>query len=277
MKLCCLALILAAALPALGVNKMIVSNLRCEYRQNPLGIDETTPRLSWIIESAEHDQFQSGYRVLAASSLENLAHDRGDVWDSGDVSSTVPFDVAFAGPALHSGERVYWKVRIRDRDNRPSGWSEPASFEMGFLKPEDWHAAWINDGKSNPPKDEEFYKDDPAPLFRKEFRLTKPISRARLSIAGLGYYEASLNGKRVGDHVLDPGWTKYGTRVFYSTYDLTSQLKQGANCLGVTLGNGWYNPLPMLMFGQYNLREHLDVGRPRFIAHLRVEYRDGST
>ncbi|MGA2502005.1 MAG: family 78 glycoside hydrolase catalytic domain, partial [Tepidisphaeraceae bacterium] len=140
----------------------------------------------------------------------------------------------------------------------------------------DWKARWINDGKSNPQKDEDLYKEDPAPQFRREFTLAKKISRARLFISGLGYYEASLNGQRVGDHVLDPGWTRYSQRVLYSTYDVTDQLRQGDNCLGVTLGNGWYNPLPLRMWGHLNLREHLPIGRPRFIAQLEVEFADGT-
>jgi alpha-L-rhamnosidase len=134
----------------------------------------------------------------------------------------------------------------------------------------------MNDGKPNPASDEGFYKDDAAPLFRHEFALAAPVSRARLYITGLGYYEASLNGRRVGDHVLDPGWTTYGKRVFYSTYDVTRELRQGRNCLGVMVGNGWYNPMPLRMWGNLNLREHLTVGRPRFIAQLEVDLADGS-
>lgn len=266
----------AFAVPALGAGAVRVTNLRCEYRTNPLGIDAPSPPLSWVLESDEHDQFQSGYRVLAASSLQKLDSNRPDIWDSGDVPSTVPFNIVFAGGPLHSSQRVYWKVRVFDRDNRPSDWSTPAWFETGLLSPEDWRAKWINDGKSNPAKDEDFYKDDPAPLFRKEFRVGKPVLRARLYVSGLGYYEASLNGKRVGDHVLDPGWTRYGARVFYSTYDVAAQLRSGVNCLGVMLGNGWYNPLPLRMFGQYNFRDALDVGRPRFIAQLQIDYEDGT-
>jgi alpha-L-rhamnosidase len=146
---------------------------------------------------------------------------------------------------------------------------------MGLPNSSDWTGQWINDGRSSPVKDEEFYYDDPAPLFRKEFR-AKHVRRARLYISGLGYYEASLNGERVGDHVLDPGWTKFGNRVEYASYDVTRQIHEGENCLGVTLGNGWYNPLPMKLFGNIDLRARLDIGRPRFIAQLALEYADGT-
>jgi alpha-L-rhamnosidase len=147
---------------------------------------------------------------------------------------------------------------------------------MGLLAPDDWSAEWLNDGKTNPPTDAEFYRDDPTPLFRKEFSVARKISRARLHISGLGYYEASLNGQRVGDRVLDPGWTRYSERVLYSTYDVTEQLRRGQNCLGVVLGNGWFNPLPLRLWGRVNLRERIPVGRPRFIARLELEFADGT-
>ena len=146
---------------------------------------------------------------------------------------------------------------------------------MGLLRASDWTAQWLNDGKPVPTSDAAFYEDDPAPLFRKEFSTSRKIARARLYISGLGYYEATLNGKRVGDHVLDPGWTAYENRVLYCTYDVTKMLAQGKNCLGVSLGNGWFNPLPLKMWGNRNIRDTLTVGRPRFIAQLHIDYADG--
>jgi alpha-L-rhamnosidase len=148
---------------------------------------------------------------------------------------------------------------------------------MGRIRPENWVGKWLNDGRPTPASDAEFYKEDPAPRFRRKFRVQKPLVRARLYISGLGYYQASLNGARVGDHVLDPGWTNFGKKVFYSVYDVTRQLQAGENCLGVELGNGWYNPLPLRLFGSFNLRDHLAIGRPRFIAQLRLDYQDGSS
>jgi alpha-L-rhamnosidase len=148
---------------------------------------------------------------------------------------------------------------------------------MGQMRPENWIGQWLNDGRPTPATDANFYRDDPAPQFRREFRVQKPLVRARLYVSGLGYYQASLNGNRVGDHVLDPGWTNFSEKVYYSVYDVTRQLKDGENCLGVELGNGWYNPLPLRLFGSFNLRDHLSVGRPRFIAQLRLDYQDGSS
>jgi alpha-L-rhamnosidase len=276
-KLCWLVLVLALAVaPQLGWGKVTASNLRCENKVDPLGIDSLAPRLSWFMRSSDRRQSQSAYQVLVATSLHHLKSNQGDLWDSGRVESPLPFNVAYQGHPLTSGLRAYWKVRVFDRDGQAGPWSQPAYFEMGLLHPSDWQGTWINDGKASPAQDADFYKDDPAPLFRREFALTKKLVRARLYIAGLGYYEASLNGEKVGDHVLDPGWTKFGTRVGYATYDVTHQLQSGANCLGVELGNGWYNPLPLKLFGTFNLREQLDIGRPRFVAQLNLEFADGT-
>jgi alpha-L-rhamnosidase len=259
-----------------AAGSITTTDLRCESQVNPLGIDEPQPRLSWRLESDRRDARQSAYQVLVASSAAALAADRGDLWDSGKVASAQSILVVYQGKPLASRAVLHWKVRAWDADGRPSKWSEPARWEMALIRPADWQAIWLNDGKPTPASDEAFYRDDPAPLFRREFSLPAPVSRARLYITGLGYYEASLNGARVGDHVLDPGWTMYGKRVFYSTYDVTQAIRQGRNCLGVTVGNGWYNPLPLRLWGRLNLREHLAVGRPRFIAQLEVELADGS-
>jgi len=254
-----------------------LNSLRCESRTEPLGVDALRPRLSWVIESKERAQRQTAYRVLVASSEKILAAGQGDLWDSGKVASCETIEIAYAGQPLRSGQRCYWKVLMWDQDDRPSKWSKTARWEMGLLEPGDWKGQWLNDGKMNPTNDVDFYGDDPAPLFRRELKLTKPVRRARLYISGLGYYEASINGQRVGDQVLDPGWTMYGRRVFYSTYDVSSQLQPGANCLAVTLGNGWWNPLPLQLWGRRDLRKELAVGRPQFIAQLNVEYTDGTT
>ncbi len=253
------------------------SRLRSESRLEPLGVDATRPRLSWIIESEERSQRQTAYRVLVASSEKTLAAGHGDLWDSGKVTSRETLGINYDGKLLRSAQRCYWQVKVWDQADHSSKWSRPTSWEMGLLKPADWSGQWLNDGKMSPTKDEDFYRDDPAPLFRHEVKLEKPVRRARLYISGLGYYEASLNGQRVGDQVLDPGWTMYGQRVFYSTYDVSAQLRTGMNCLGVALGNGWWDPLPLRLFGRFNLREELVIGRPRFIAQLNVEFADGST
>ncbi len=257
---------------------MKVNNLRCEYRKEPLGIDSVHPRFSWIIQSAVNakDQYQTAYRIIVASSSSILAKNRGDLWDSGVVRSSKQNNIAYSGSALKSGQQCYWKVCIWP-DEGDAEWSKPAMFEIGLLHPSDWVGKWISNGKKLPETDADFYKDDPAPMFRKKFALPKPIKKARLYITGLGYYEASINGSRIGDHVLDPGWTRFEKRTLYCTYDVTNNLQKGENCIGAILGNGWYNPSPLRLFGTFNLRDYLAVGRPRMIAQLHIEYKDGTT
>jgi alpha-L-rhamnosidase len=250
--------------------------LLCEYLQNPPGVDVPSPRLIWQIETENRNFQQTAYQILVASSLDKLTDTKADLWNTGLVSSNQSLNVHYQGAALASGTLYYWKVRVWDGLGQPSHWSEPGQWAMGLMNPSDWAGIWINDGKPTPTDPCLFYNDDPAPLFRKEIFLNKPIARAMLYITGLGYYEASINGVKVGDSTLDPGWTTYSKRVPYAIYDVTDMLAEGDNCIGVMLGNGWYNPLPMKLFGQFNFREYLPVGRPRLLAQLNVEYTDGN-
>ncbi|MCF7974610.1 MAG: glycoside hydrolase family 78 protein [Phycisphaerae bacterium] len=255
---------------------MIADTLKCEYQVNPMGLDVHRPRLSWTLASDLRGQTQTAYHVIVSADLQGIEANRGDQWDSGKVTSKESIQVVYQGAPLKSGTRYFWKVRVWNKNGHASPWSKASWFETALLTPGEWQATWINDGKANPAADEDFYKFDPAPLFRKEFVLAKPMKQARLYITGLGYYEASLNGRRIGDHRLDPGWTKYTERVYYSTYDVTGQVRNGDNCLGVTLGNGWYNPMPLRMWGHKNLRENVPIGRPRFVSQLHIQYEDGS-
>ena len=136
-------------------------------------------------------------------------------------------------------------------------------------------ALWINDGKALPEYDSLFYLDDPAPMFRKEFISGPETRSAKLIITAAGYYKASINGRRIGYNVLDPAWTDYAKRIYYSEYDISDNLADGENCIGIVLGNGFYNPLPMLMWGGRNIRSELDVGRPAFIARLIITDKKG--
>jgi alpha-L-rhamnosidase len=135
---------------------------------------------------------------------------------------------------------------------------------------------WIRAAGPGSSTDESMFGNHPAPLFRKEFRVGENrIRKATLYITAAGYYKATLNGNRIGDIYLDPAWTNFDKRIYFSEYDLTPELQAGNNCLGVALGNGFYNPLPMKMWGYLNLREFLPVGIPAFTARLLIEYRNG--
>jgi alpha-L-rhamnosidase len=138
-------------------------------------------------------------------------------------------------------------------------------------------AKWITDKTEQPTEDSLFYLDDPSPLFRKEFNSNGKITSAQMAITAAGYYRASINGERVGDHHLDPAWSNYSERVYYSVYDVSELIGKGENCLGVTLGNGFYNPLPLRMWGGRNIRNDLPVGRPAFICKLLIEYENGTS
>jgi alpha-L-rhamnosidase len=260
-----------------AVAELLPLDLRCEG-MGGMPTVTASPGLSWRVESLERGQVQSAWQILVASDAALLVEDKGDLWDSGKVPATRSPIVIYAGRSLASGQRCHWKVRSWDAEGKVSAWSEPAIWQVAPLAPADWQGAhWIDDGRENPQRDEDLYKPDPAPLMRHEFTVTKPIVRARLHLAGLGWCVPSLNGIRVGDHVLDPPWTAFDKRVLFSTYDVTTQLSPGANCLGFALGNGWFNPLPMRMWGGRNIRASLPIGRPRVIACLIVEHPDGST
>ncbi len=142
----------------------------------------------------------------------------------------------------------------------------------------DWSdATWIGDGREQPASDAGYYQDDPAPQFRKSFATKRKVQSAKLHIVGLGFYEVHLNGKPLSDNAIAPLWTPFGARILYDTYDLSDRIVQGENVLAVTLGNGWYNPLPMRMWGRFNLRDALTVGRPCLKVKLDIRYADGTT
>ena len=255
------------------------ARLTCEYLQNPLGIDTAVPRLAWINEAPHpraRAKAQTAYRILAASSLDRLGRDSADLWDSGRVSGADAIQIPYGGRPLEARQRVYWKVRVWDESGRMSSWSAPAWFETALLNEDDWTAQWITRKEELPEDEEVLFGDHPAPLLRREFRVDKPVRQARAYVTGLGYYELRLNGEKVGDHCFDPGWTTVSERVLYSIYDVTDALRDGPNAVGMVLGNGWYNPLPLLMWNRINIRESLTIGPPRAILQLEIDYDDGT-
>jgi hypothetical protein len=254
-------LLLLALLGAPGVSP---ENLRCEYRVEPRGVDVSLPRLSWTLASAERAQAQSAYQILVASTLAGLEADRADLWDSGKVASQQSLNIPCAGKPLASHQRCYWKVRVWDKGGTPSEWSPAASWSMGIMKAEDWHAAWIAWSRTA-------LNSGPLPMFRREFTVARKITRATAYISGLGFFELYLNGRKVGDHVLEPGWTNYRHTCLYATYEVADFLHPGANALGVILGNGMYN----VAGGRY-VKFTGSMGRPKFILLLHIEYDDGT-
>lgn len=250
-----------------------VKSLKCEHLIQPIGIDKTFPMLSWQLYSEERNQNQIAYEIMVGTDSLDLVKGKALSWKSGKIKSGESISISYKGKALKSSTRYFWKVRVYDSNNEVSEWSNISWWETGMVKENDWKACWIGDGSKAPNNDDEFYKDCPAPLFRKCFWVKSNIDKARLYISGLGYYEASLNGERIGNSLLDPGWTNYDKEVLYSSYDITSMIKTGNNCIGVMLGNGFYNPIPMPIFK--NLREYLTIGQPCLKAQLHLTYTDG--
>lgn len=270
------AIVAVTMLGCSSENNTSPHSLKCEYIENPIGIDNPQPRFSWIVGNNNRGNMQEAYQVLVGTSPDALKKNTGDVWDSEKVTSGNSFHVVYGGPELKSGTKYFWKVRMWDQNGNVSTYSKTAKFETGLFNPEDWKAKWIGDGRRPPEKDEDFYDNIPVPIFRKTFEIKSQLTDARLYISGLGYYEAFLNGEKIGNHVLDPGWTNYGKTTFYTVYDLTDQVHEGKNVMGVMLGNGWYNPLPLRLFGRLNLREILSIGQPKVIAQLRLTYQNGN-
>ena len=245
------------------------TRLRCEYRTDPLGIDATKPRLYWILQSAERGQKQTAYQLLVASTSEMLSQDQGDLWDSGRVESDETIQIHYAGKKLSPGQACYWKVRAWDGQGQASSWSEPASWTMGLLSASGEDAKWIGPAPRKAATED---KSDRLPLLRCEFDVPKKIRRAIISVCGLGQYELRLNGAKVGDHVLDPGWTNYHKTCFYATYDVTEQVRRDKNCLSMMLGNGMYH----VGGGRY-AKFTGSFGSPKMILHLQLDFADGTT
>ncbi len=205
-----------------------VANLLCEYQHNPLGIDARRPRLSWQLVTERPHTLQAAWQIQV--------HEKGKLlWDSGKVCSDQSTHVPYAGPPLRSRQRCHWRVRVWTGSASLSAWSRAASWETGLLQPDDWQAAWIDPEGEIDPK---AFK--PAPFLRRGFNLDAPLRSARLYATAHGLYELWLNGRRVGDRWMTPGWSAYHSRLEYQTYDVTDLLRPGENALGAILGDGWW-------------------------------------
>ncbi len=242
-----------------------ITRLVCEYRMNPLGIDVQQPRLSWQMQTDRAGARQIAYQIRAATSLDHLNNERGDLWDSGKVGSDQSVLVAYAGSPLKSRQRVYWSVTVWDETGTAIS-SEPAWFEMGLLDVDDWQAEWIGAAFAGGTR-----STLPVPYLRKTFSLPENAVSARLYITALGLFECSINGQPVGEDVFAPGWTDYHQRVQYLTYDVTDLLQRGDNAFGVVLGDGW-----AVGYVAWVHRQNY-VDRPQLLAQLEVTLTDGST
>ncbi len=259
------SIFLTALVYAVSANAAVqVSNPRCEYRANPVGIDVAQPRFDWLLTTTDakaRNIRQTGYQIIAESG-------GSVVWDTGKIASDQSTQIVWGGPALTSGMSVDWKVRIWDQSGKASPWSIPAHFSMGLLNASDWKGKWIGRDEVSPIDDVRIL---PARRLRKEFAAAKAVKSATVYICGLGLFELSVNGKKIGDQVLAPGLTDYDKRALYMTFDVTRELAQGANAVEILLGNGRYWAPRML--GPTGTRTY---GSPKAIFQLELVYADGS-
>ncbi|MEO6730420.1 MAG: family 78 glycoside hydrolase catalytic domain [Ferruginibacter sp.] len=243
-------------------SQLSVHHLLIENQVNPVGLDIMNPRFSWQLSSTQRNTLQAAYEIKVATSPGGNSL----VWSSGKVASDRSVFVAYAGPTLQSAKKYYWQVRVWNKDGKASSWSEPAFWQMGLLTPADWKAKWIQPG----------YTEDsikrPSPLFRTQFTVAKKLTSAIAFITSHGLYEAFINGRRVGNAWLTPGWTSYNKRLQYQAYDVTNLLQNDNNTVGVTLGSGWYRGT--LAWGDNKNRYGRDLA---LLFQLQLTYSDGTT
>ncbi|WP_394675654.1 family 78 glycoside hydrolase catalytic domain [uncultured Sphingobacterium sp.] len=245
-------------------NNCSAVQLTCEHLVNPLGIDAIHPRLSWRLQDQRKGAVQQAYQILLGQDSLALLKETKDSWDSGKQFSSAML-VPYNGAQLKPQTKYYWKVKIWDKDG-VSTRSEIASFETGMMGQNLWKGKWISDNKDIHARE--------TPYFRREFKANKQIKSARAYIATAGLYELSINGQRVGDHRLDPMYTRFDRRTLYVVTDVTQQLQKGENAIGVVLGNGWYNHQPMAV---WNFDKAPWRARPTFCLELKIVYTDGTT
>ncbi|MGE5518344.1 MAG: family 78 glycoside hydrolase catalytic domain, partial [Candidatus Dadabacteria bacterium] len=248
-----------------AVAQLQVKNLLTEHLQDPIGLDVAQPRFSWQLISNARNVMQTAYEIRVGSSTD-LSNSKNIIWAPGKIASGQSLYLPYNGKELETGKRYYWQVRVWDNHQQASRWSEPAFWQMGLLHPSDWKAHWIEPG----------YIEDsilrPSPYLRKSFGINKKIVSASLYITSHGLYEAYLNGNKVGNSFLTPGWTSYNKRLQYQVYDVTSLLHDGRNTIGAILGNGWYR-------GNLAWEKGKDVygSRLSVLAQLKINYSDGTS
>ena len=243
-------------------NTLRVLDLRCDQLREPMGLENPAPRLSWRIDAGgRRGARQVAYRIQTSTTRGGAA----DLWDSGRVDSDDTLGVVYAGRVLESRLRAWWTVEAWD-ETGASAVSEPAYWEMGMLRADEWTAQWIGMELAGGPE-----HGTPAPFLRKGFSLRARPTAARLYVSALGLYEFWLNGQRVGAEELAPGWTDYTKRVPYQVHDVTAVLRGGENRMGAILGDGWYcGKVAHKARGVYG-------DRPWLLAQLEVAYADGTT
>lgn len=246
-------------------NLIDIHKLQCEYLVNPLGIDTPTPRLRWQLQDGQQGAKQTAYQILVGTDSTAVAKGVGELWDSKKVKSDAML-VIYSGKPLKPFTKYYWTVQVWDKAGKKSSLASVASFETGMMEMQNWQGSWISDSEDVNLK--------PVPYFRKTVTPKASVKTARIYITAAGLYELSINGTRIGNHQLDPTYTRFDRRNLYVTYDVTPFLQAGEAAIGVLLGNGWYNHQSTAV---WNFHEAPWRARPRFLLNLRLTYEDGTT
>jgi alpha-L-rhamnosidase len=239
-------------------------NLRCEHLVDPLGVDTSQPRFTWMLNDSRYGAVQTAWQIVVDTDSVAVANGKGSMWNSQKRESDKML-ARYEGHDLKPFTRYFWSITVWDKNQQASN-PVVASFETGMKEIKNWKGSWISDGTDMNIK--------PAPYFRKVFTASKKIESARAYIAVAGLYELYINGEKIGDHRLDPMYTRFDRRTLYVTYDVTSQLQSGKNAIGVLLGNGWYN---LQSTAVWDFHKASWRGRPAFCLDLRITYDDGST
>ena len=279
-----LVLVLLIIVVCSNNNTLIISYLYCDYKENPVGI-LTKPQFSWNLKSGKRNQFQSAYHVLVADNPQLLKRDSGNVWDTKKVDTDQSINIVYHGRNLKPGKKYYWKVKVWDKNGKESNWSKSATFYTALFDSSDWKGAkWI--GIEDMDDSLRLVPGIPTwgyntkgiavrrpitPLLRKEFSLIKKIESAYLFISGLGHYKAYINGNKISDDFLSPGWTNYDKTCLYNIYDVTNEVQKGGNALGIIVGNGFYN-----INNERYRKLLITYGMPKAIACLKIKYTDGT-
>jgi len=298
----CAFLLLSCAIKADPKGFIFPVDLKCELTNDPVGIDVPNPDFSFVLKSVADSPRglkQTAYQILVSTSDDLLSKSNGDMWDSGKVMSDKMAFISYKGKELNSSRKYWWKVRVWDQEDHVSDWSAKACLTMGLLNPGDWGAAqWISAKGAeryaikyssarqdiNISRDIVEYRkaNKPGPndpnyssmLLRKEFEIKPSLKSAVVHVSGLGHSELNINGKKVGNYLLAPGWTDYRYTALYDTYDVTEMLSEGENAMGLILSNGMYN----IQFDSVRYVKFLNSYGPLMAkAQLHLEYSDGST
>jgi hypothetical protein len=236
--------------------------MRVNHSVEPIGLETAMPMLSWNLTDIVRNTSQKAYRIRVVSSSEQLAEDTADMWDTGWVESNAMIEIEYSGKPLAPSTKYYWTVSVRNNRDETSTPAQPSTFVTGLFDTGDWKAQWISMSRTD---------KEPMPIFRKSFSLDKNVQEAYVHICGLGHYELRLNGGKVGNSFIDPGWTNYRKTCLYSSYDVTNLLRDGENAFGVLLGNCMYN----VPGGRY-VKFTGTFGPPKLIAQLEIFYDDGT-